>query len=164
MQKYKIDKEVGYLDRDLNLTQSDLNYLLTHEMAKKLSLTKQKKYNATYLILETGFLFLELNDYNTRFNLLKKYLLLRQNMNFMNEQYLKDIDAIYKITSEKIYQTIVFYDGQIYDFNTILKKIVPTQEYKLKAENKNYVVWFQNKIVWRLIYNEGVYLLKRVKS
>ena len=82
----------------------------------------------------------------------------------MNEQYLKDIDAIYKIPSEKIYQTIVFYHGQIYDFNTILKKILPTQEYKLKAENKNYVVWFQDKIVWKLLYNDGVYLLKRVKS
>jgi len=161
MQKYKINNCTGYLSKDLHLKKEDIENLSAKNLALPLDKTKQMKYKSEYLILEEGLLFLKLNDKDIRYSFLKKYLLLRDNMAFMNSDYLEDIDKIYPIVDERVENDIVFYEGQIYDLDSFFKKIVVNADYEIVKQEQNYDILYKDKIIFHLCYNQGVYQVKK---
>mgnify|MGYP004602752843 FL=1 len=162
MQKYIINNVSGYLVKDLDIQNTDFDYLYQKKMIIELSKLQEKKYKCKYFLTEVGKLFLELNDYETRYNVLNKYVNLRSNMNFMNKEYLRDIDDIYPAMDSNFKYPICFYKGQIYSLESIVKKIMDeNKNYNLEKSGNYYLIKNDNRNVAKIIYkNKGVYSLR----
>lgn len=166
MQKYIINNISGYLTKDIDIGDSDFNYLWQKNMIIELSKLQEKKYNCKYFLTEVGKLFLELNDYEVRYNVLNKYINLRSNMNFMNKEYLQDLDDIYLAKDTHFKYPICFYRGQIYSLESIVKKIMMKSEnYHIIKSNNDYLIQDEYKNIAKIIYkSKGVYTLRTEKS
>ncbi len=162
MQKYIINNISGYLVKDLDIQNTDFDYLYQKKMIIELSKLQEKKYKCKYFLTEVGKLFLELNDYETRYNVLNKYVNLRSNMNFMNKEYLQDLDDIYPAMDSNFKYPICFYKGQIYSLESIVKKIMlENKNYHLEKSGNDYLIKNDNRNVAKIVYkNKGVYSLR----
>ena len=162
MQKYIINNISGYLVKDLDIQNPNFDYLYQKKMIIELSKLQEKKYKCKYFLTEVGKLFLELNDYETRCNVLNKYVNLRSNMNFMNKEYLQDLDDIYPAMDSNFKYPICFYKGQIYSLESIVKKIMlENKNYHLEKSGNDYLIKNDNRNVAKIVYkNKGVYSLR----
>ena len=162
MQKYIINNISGYLVKDLDIQNPNFDYLYQKNMIIELSKLQEKKYKCKYFLTEVGKLFLELNDYETRYNVLNKYVNLRSNMNFMNKEYLQDLDDIYPAMDSNFKYPICFYKGQIYSLESIVKKIMlENKNYHLEKSGNDYLIKNDNRNVAKIVYkNKGVYSLR----
>ncbi len=162
MQKYIINNISGYLVKDLDIQNPNFDYLYQKKMIIELSKLQEKKYKCKYFLTEVGKLFLELNAYETRYNVLNKYVNLRSNMNFMNKEYLQDLDDIYPAMDSNFKYPICFYKGQIYSLESIVKKIMPeNKNYHLEKSGNDYLIKNDNRNVAKIVYkNKGVYSLR----
>ena len=162
MQKYIINNISGYLVKDLDIQNPNFDYLYQKNMIIELSKLQEKKYKCKYFLTEVGKLFLELNAYETRYNVLNKYVNLRSNMNFMNKEYLQDLDDIYTAMDSNFKYPICFYKGQIYSLESIVKKIMSeNKNYHLEKSGNDYLIKNDNRNVAKIVYkNKGVYSLR----
>lgn len=162
MQKYIINNISGYLVKDLDIQNTNFDYLYQKKMIIELSKLQEKKYKCKYFLTEVGKLFLELNDYETRYNVLNKYVNLRSNMNFMNKEYLQDLDDIYPAMDSNFKYPICFYKGQIYSLESIVKKIMAeNKNYHFEKSGNDYLIKNDNRNIAKIVYkNKGVYSLR----
>ena len=99
-------------------------------------------------------------DYEERYNIVNKYINLRSNMNFMNKEYLDDLDSIYPGYDKNFKYKICFYKGQIYSLDSIFKKF-KDRDYYVTLGSKDYIIKDGDRIVARVVYkSNGVYGLK----
>ncbi len=162
MQKYIINNTSGYLVKDIKISDLDFSYLYSKNMIIKLSQLQEKKYKCQYFLSEMGYLFLELGDYEKRFNILNKYVNLRSNMNFMNRDYLQNLDKIYPSDDKNLKYPICFYKGQIYSLESIIKKILNNNfDYHIYKIKNDYVIKKGDKVMFKIVYkSSGVYSLR----
>ena len=160
MQQIIINNTSGYLCKDIKINKEDFTYLYNKKMIIELNSLQEKKYKCKYFISEVGYLFLKLMDYEERYNIVNKYINLRSNMNFMNKEYLDDLDSIYPGYDKNFKYKICFYKGQIYSLDGIFKKFKDMNYYVI-LKVKDYIIKDGDRIVARVVYkSNGVYSLK----
>ena len=160
MQQIIINNTSGYLCKDIKISKEDFTYLYDKKMIIELNSLQKKKYKCKYFISEVGYLFLKLMDYEERYNIVNKYINLRSNMNFMNKEYLDDLDSIYPGYDKNFKYKICFYKGQIYSLDSIFKKFKDKNYYVILG-SKDYIIKDGDRIVARVVYkSNGVYSLK----
>ena len=160
MQQIIINNTSGYLCKDIKISKDDFTYLYNKKMIVELNCLQEKKYKCKYFISEMGYLFLKLGNYEERYNIINKYINLRNNMSFMNREYLDDLDSIYPSGDKKFKDKICFYNGQIYSLDSIFKKI-KDKNYYIIMKDKDYLIKDGDRIVARVVYkSSGVYGLK----
>ena len=160
MQQIIINNTSGYLCKNIKINKDDFTYLYNKKMIIELSSLQEKKYKSKYFISDVGYLFLKLMDYEERYNIINKYINLRSNMNFMNKEYLDDLDSIYSGYDKNFKYKICFYKGQIYSLDSIFKKFKDKNYYVILG-SKDYIIKDEDRIVTRVVYkSNGVYSLK----
>ena len=162
MQKDIIHNMSGYLIKDIEISDTDFNYLYSKHMIIELSCLQEKKYKCKYFLSEIGYLFLELGNYEKRFNILNKYVDLRSNMSFMNKDYLRNLDKIYPSDDKNLKYPICFYNGQIYSLESIITRIINSnKDYHIYKIKNDYFIKKDEKIVFKITYrSSGVYSLR----
>ena len=135
MQQIIINNTSGYLCKDIKISKDDFTYLYNKKMIIELNSLQEKKYKCKYFISEMGYLFLKLGNYEERYNIINKYINLRNNMSFMNKEYLEDLDSIFKKFKDK--------------------------NYYITMKDKDYLVKDGDRVIFRIVYkSSGVYGLK----
>ena len=83
-------------------------------------------------------------------------------MNFMNKEYLQDLDDIYPAMDSNFKYPICFYKGQIYSLESIVKKIMlENKNYHLEKSGNDYLIKNDNRNVAKIVCkNKGVYSLR----
>lgn len=160
MQQIIINNTSGYLCKDIKISKEDFTYLYNKKMIIELNNLQEKKYKSKYFISDVGYLFLKLMNYEERYNIVNKYINLRSNMNFMNKEYLDDLDSIYLGYDKNFKYKICFYKGQIYSLDSIFKKFKDKNYYVILG-SKDYIIKDGDRIVARVVYkSSGVYSLR----
>ena len=160
MQQIIINNTSGYLCKNIKINKDDFTYLYNKKMIIELNNLQEKKYKSKYFISDVGYLFLKLMNCEERYNIVNKYINLRSNMNFMNKEYLEDLDSIYPGYDKNFKYKICFYKGQIYSLDGIFKKF-KDRNYYVILEGKDYIIKDGDRIVVRVVYkSNGVYSLK----